>query len=256
MLRFASLGSGSGGNGLVVEAGEGAARVRVLIDNGFGPGPFLHRLGRCGLAPGDLAAIFVTHEHSDHAGGVQACAQRHGIQVYATQGTASAAHLTNCIRLVAGEAVALGCLEMMPVAVPHDAREPVQFVCRSGARRLGVLTDIGWPDPAVVAALAGLDALVLEANHDPGLLRVGPYPAFIKQRILSERGHLSNAQAAEFLAQLDRGRLQRVVAAHISRRNNDPRLAQAALASVLGVQPGEIEVADQDQGLSWREVGG
>lgn len=258
MLRFRCLGSGSEGNALIVESRDGLFATRVLVDNGFGPRQLESRLARAGLALDDLDAIFVTHEHSDHADGVAALLERRRIPLFATRGTAAAARL-DCagvdLRVLrAGVAVELGALRVEPFAVPHDAGEPVQFVFDDGARRFGLLTDIGAPTAVVEDALARLDALMLECNHDAELLQAGDYPAFLKARIGGDRGHLSNAQAAALLARIDRGRLRCVVAAHLSRKNNAPELAQAALAAVLNCAPAEVLVARQADGLDWVTV--
>lgn len=258
MLRFCCLGSGSEGNALVVESREGLFATRVLVDDGFNPKQLAARLARAGLALDDLDAVFVTHEHADHVGGVAALLARRRMPLFATRGTAAAAGLDDAeldLRVLrAGEPVEIGALRIEPFEVPHDAGEPVQFAFGDGARRFGLLTDIGTPTAAVVAALGRLDALMLECNHDAAMLRAGDYPPFLKARIGGDQGHLSNAQAARLLAQVDRSRLQRVVAAHLSRRNNAPALAQAALAAVLDCAASEVFVADQTSGLDWLTV--
>lgn len=249
-LRFASLGSGSRGNGTLVQYANSA----VLIDCGFSVAETERRLARLGVAPRSLGAILVTHEHSDHASGVARFAAKHGVTVMSSVGTRIAAGLGATRTLRAGEAVTVGDLEVTPVAVPHDAAEPLQFVVGDGARRVGVLTDLGHPAPEVIAAFAACEALVLECNHDRALLDGGPYPDFLKARVGGDRGHLSNTQAAALLAGVAHGRLQHVVAAHLSEKNNRPDLAQTALAAVLGCNPGHIAVAAQATGLDWREV--
>jgi len=249
-LRFALLGSGSRGNGTVVSAGG----TTVLIDCGFSAAETERRLARLGLAPRDLTAVLVTHEHSDHVGGVLRFCAKHQVPVRTSVGTRVAAGLNGATTLRAGERFAIGALEVEPVAVPHDAAEPLQFVVGDGARRVGVLTDLGHPAAAVVAGYAGCDALVLECNHDAALLAGGDYPGFLKSRVGGDRGHLSNAQAATLLAGLGAASLQHVIAAHLSAANNRPELAQEALAGALGCAPGWIGVAEQDAGLGWREV--
>lgn len=251
-MRFASLGSGSRGNALVVEAG----RTRVLLDCGFGPRNLAARLARLGLAPGDLDAILVTHEHADHVGGVAACARRHALDVFLTHGTLGAAMLDGVgIEVIDSHAVfAIGDLELQPFPVPHDAREPAQFVFSDGCCRLGVLTDAGCVTPHMVEMLSGCAALVLECNHDAAMLAAGSYPPHLKRRIAGRFGHLDNAAAADLLAQVDRSKLLHVVAAHLSQENNTPALATAALAAVLGCDPGWIGVADQELGCDWREL--
>jgi len=257
VLRFCCLGSGSEGNALVVEA-PGLWPTRVLVDNGFNLRQLRRRLDRAGLTIDDLDAVVVTHEHADHAAGVAALARRRRLPVYATPGTARACGLIerecDWRRLDAGRAAAVGSLVVWPYAVPHDAVEPVQFVFSDGARNLGLLTDIGSVTEGVVAALGGLHAFILECNHDAEMLRAGPYPFFLKTRIGGDYGHLSNAQAASLLARIDRRALTSVIAAHLSRSNNRPALARAALARVLDCGADEVAVADQDEGLRWRTV--
>lgn len=254
-MRFASLGSGSRGNALVVEAGS----TRVLLDCGFGLRDTVRRLARLDLAPDSLAAVLVTHEHSDHIGGVFKFARRYSIPVWMTHGTLAAAPQRDTelpqLRLVDGHvAHALGDLQILPFPVPHDAREPVQYVFADGVRRLGVLTDCGSLTAHVVAMLDACDALVLECNHDAGLLAASAYPPALKRRIAGRLGHLDNEAAASLLAQVDVSRLQHVVAAHLSEQNNRPDLAVTALAAVLGCAHEWIGVADQASGFGWRQI--
>jgi phosphoribosyl 1,2-cyclic phosphodiesterase len=258
VLRFCCLGSGSEGNALVVEVIDGLWPTRVLVDNGFNLRQLKRRMARAGLGLDALDAIVITHEHADHAAGVAALARRRRIPVFATAGTARACGLTargcDWRPLKDGHTVGIGGLAVRPYAVPHDASEPVQFVFSDGAVKLGLLTDIGSVTDAVVAALGGMQVFILECNHDAEMLRTGPYPYFLKTRIGSDHGHLSNAQAAALLARIDRSVLRSVIAAHLSRSNNRPALARAALAQVLNCGDAEVEVADQDQGLTWRAV--
>jgi len=252
-MRFASLGSGSRGNALVVEAG----RTRVLVDCGFGPRQMAARLARLGLAAADLDAIVVTHEHSDHAAGVAACAGRHQLTVFLTHGTLSAmsvADLPTVQVIDSHTAFTIGDLEIHPYPVPHDSREPTQFVFSDGRHRFGMLTDAGVATPHMVDMLSGCDALLLECNHDVEMLAAGGYPPHLKRRIAGRLGHLDNAAAASLLARLDRGKLQHVVAAHLSQENNTAELARAALAAVLVCQPHWVGAADQANGIDWREL--
>jgi phosphoribosyl 1,2-cyclic phosphodiesterase len=257
-VRFASLGSGSEGNGLVVEAGA----TRLLLDCGFSPRDTTRRLARIGLDPADLSGIIVTHEHSDHIGGVFSFARRFGLPVWITHGTYAAmrepdpqAGASVEVTLIHGEAqFAVGDLQVHPFTVPHDAREPVQYVLSDGARRLGVLTDTGCTTPHVEEMLSGCEALVLEANHDPELLRRGDYPPALQARIAGRFGHLDNAAAGEILSAIDRSRLQHVVAAHLSKKNNTPALARAAFAAALGCEEAWVGVANQDEGFGWRKI--
>jgi phosphoribosyl 1,2-cyclic phosphodiesterase len=258
VLRVCSLGSGSGGNALVVEACDGWALTRVLVDNGFNLRQLGRRLARAGLALRDLDAVIVTHEHSDHVGGVARFARKTGLPVYCSEGTAEASGLSGSgVRvhaLQAGAAIGIGPLAIEPYEVPHDADEPLQFVFSDGDRRAGLLTDTGESSAIIVAALDRVHALLLECNHDVAMLRNGSYPPFLKARIAGSQGHLSNEQAAGILASIDRSCLGWIAAAHLSQANNTPALARAALAAVLGCADAEIAVADQGQGLDWRAV--
>jgi len=256
-LRFSSLGSGSLGNALVAEAG----RTRVMLDCGFTIQETEVRLARAGLAPSDLSGIIVTHEHGDHADGVFPFARRHGTPVWMTYGTLAAlrdagASVENCpIRLVdSATAFSIGDLLVQPFTVPHDAREPVQYVISDGARRLGVLTDAGCATAHIEASLSGCEALVLECNYDPAMLEGGPYPASLKARITGRLGHLDNGTSGAILAALDRSRLRHVIAAHLSQTNNRPELARAALAGALACDPDWVAVATQEEGFSWRDL--
>ena len=254
-MRFASLGSGSEGNGLVVDSGG----TRILIDCGFGVRDTKKRLARLGLSPSSLDAILVTHEHADHIGGVPAFAAKYGIPVWATFGTlAVVSERFEGMERVYGfdshERFAIGALEIQPVTVPHDAREPVQYVIGDGARRLGVLTDIGMSTAHVESCLSGCDALVLECNHDLGMLANGDYPPSLKQRIASRFGHLHNEAAAGLLARIDTSRLVHIIAAHLSRENNTPALATVALATALNCASAWIGIANQFTGFDWREM--
>jgi len=256
-VRFASLGSGSKGNCLVAEA----AGSRVLIDCGLSPRETARRLGRLGLAPTDIHGILVTHEHDDHAGHAYAFATLHGIPVHLTHGTRRAQEEAGRpadgigLRMIEGSVpFAVGAIRVEPFTVPHDAREPVQFVLGDGARRLGVLTDLGAPTAHVEQMLSGCDALVLETNHDLDLLWAGDYPKWLKERIAGPFGHLDNAAAERLLAALDRSRLQHVIAAHLSLQNNRADLARAALARALGCAEDWVGVATQDEGFGWRDL--
>lgn len=256
-MRFASLGSGSKGNCLVAEAGGS----RVIIDCGLSPRETSRRLARLGLAPADLDAVLVTHEHADHVGHAYPFAARHALPVYLTHGTrraqedGGAAAEGVALRPIEGQqAFAVGALRVEPFTVPHDAREPVQFVIGDGVRRLGVLTDLGTSTAHVEAMLSGCDALVLETNHDLDLLWGGDYPKWLKERIGGPFGHLDNAASGKLLAALDRSRLQHVIAAHLSAQNNTADLARAALAAALGCEADWVGVATQEEGCGWRDL--
>ena len=252
-MRFASLGSGSRGNATLIESGS----TLVMVDCGFSCRETERRLARLGRGAEQLAAILVTHEHGDHIRGVSALAREYGLPVWLSAGTQlmlrdDALPEIHCFDGQAG--FCLGDLGIQPFTVPHDAREPCQFVFADGNHRFGLLTDTGRITAHIRASLDGCDALMLECNHDPAMLAGGPYSASLKARVGGPLGHLSNAQAASLLESIDSSRLQHVVAAHLSEKNNAPELARVALAAALGCAAEWVGVAGQETGLSWRAL--
>ncbi len=253
-MRFACLGSGSEGNALVVEVGQ----TRVLLDCGFSIKETVSRLSRLALEPADLSAIVVTHEHSDHISGVARLANKFQIPVWLSHGSHTfLANLdqapVDCHIIDSHSAFSVGAILIEPFPVPHDAREPLQFVFGDGVRRLGVLTDTGTITPHIMKMLSGCDGLVLECNHDREMLANGAYPPSLKQRVGGRFGHLDNAAAADLLRTIDTSRLTHLIAAHLSQKNNRPQLARNALAGVLNCAEEWIGIADQTLGFDWRE---
>ena len=255
-MRFACLGSGSEGNALVVEVGA----TRVMLDCGFSTKETVLRLGRLGLAPEDLQGIVVTHEHSDHIGGVMRFANKFKLPVWLSHGSFS--YLANLdqlpldVRVIDSHApFTVGDLCIEPFPVPHDAREPIQFVFGDGQHRLGVLTDTGMITPHITQMLSGCDALVLECNHDRDLLANGHYPPSLKQRVSGRFGHLDNLAAADLLRGMDTSKIQHIIAAHLSQKNNRPELARSALADALNCAEDWVGIAAQADGFAWRELG-
>ena len=258
MIRFRSLGSGSGGNATVVEAGSGITTTRLLVDAGFSLRELDARLARAGLAADDIDAIFVTHEHGDHIGCAVALAERESLPLWMSRGTWRAlgepAAPANLRFARDDEAIAVGDLELHPFTVAHDAAEPLQLRCTDGSARLIVLTDLGSITAHMLDRIAGCDAIVLECNHDAGMLAQSRYPPSLKARIGGRLGHLSNATAAEILSHCVGARLRHVVAAHLSRENNRPDIVRQAVAAVLGCAAAEVVVADPDQGFDWLRI--
>jgi phosphoribosyl 1,2-cyclic phosphodiesterase len=265
LLRFCSLASGSGGNATLVEArssGDGPT-TRVLVDCGLTLRRLTAALARRGCTPDDIDALFVTHEHSDHVAGAFALQRRHGTALWMSRGTLDAcigrdeAAVAPVHIASHGAPFTLGALTLQPFAVPHDAAEPLQLVCSTAKARIGLLTDLGEPDDGVVAALQGCDALLLECNHDRTMLQHGPYPAWLKRRIGGTRGHLENEQSAALLAAVQHNALRHVLAAHLSRQNNAPELARAALARALpsSGRAAGLHVADPEHGSAWFMAG-
>jgi phosphoribosyl 1,2-cyclic phosphodiesterase len=253
MLRFASLGSGSRGNAALVASAD----FLVLIDCGFSLAETQRRLERFDIAPEQVDAILVTHEHGDHIAGVGKFARRHGTSVWMTRGThrvwkdsnVPELHFINPL-----QGFSLGDMNIQPYPVPHDAREPCQFVVSSGGRRLGILSDTGRITPHICEQLQGCDGLLLECNHDPQMLADGPYAEHLKQRVGGPLGHLSNAQSADLLSRLDLTAVQQIAITHISETNNTPELVRAAIAPVVKDALERITLADQDHGLAWTEL--
>jgi phosphoribosyl 1,2-cyclic phosphodiesterase len=253
-MRFTSLGSGSSGNGLVVESGT----TRVMMDCGFTLAATKAKLESRGLKPADLAGICVTHEHDDHIGGVARFAKRYAVPVYLTRGTAQwlpEDFPAVLVRLIDPHTpFAIGSVLVEPFPVPHDAREPVQYVFGDGSARIGVLTDLGCATSHVQEKLSACHALVIECNHDLDMLMNGPYPLSLKQRVAGRFGHLDNHAAASLVKSLDCTKLLHLIAAHLSQQNNKPQLARQALCEAVACTPDWIGVAEQEDGFGWRDV--
>jgi phosphoribosyl 1,2-cyclic phosphodiesterase len=252
-MRFASLGSGSKGNSTVVESDTAC----VMVDCGFGLRNACTRLERIGKSPEDLTAIIVTHEHSDHWKGIGALSAKYNIPVYLSAGSLKAKEiqsgeaLFNCID--SHKDFYVGDICIKPVPVPHDAREPIQYILSNGKVQLGILTDLGHFTPHVVSSYSKCDALLLECNYDDDMLLDGPYPRFLKDRVSGMYGHLSNRQAADLLLALDLSRLKTLVIGHISAKNNDVSLIKAAIEPLCG-EDIVLSFADQESGSPWMEI--
>ena len=248
-MRIASLGSGSKGNATLVQH-EGTT---LLIDCGFSVRKFTQRLQRLGMVPEDIDAVLLTHEHGDHSGGVERLCSNHGIPLWTAMGTAravlGAGYEFNT--LIAGQSVDIGGIEVVPVTVPHDASEPLQFIFRQidNGKRFGILTDSGHITSHIVAAFNKLDGLLLEFNYDPQMLETGPYPQALKQRVGGNHGHLSNQQSLDLLRQIDTSGLGCLIAAHISEKNNTPAIVARGIEQLEGV-PKPV-LASQEQGFDW-----
>lgn len=252
-LRFAYLGSGSRGNSAVISNGD----TTVMLDCGFSLKEAERRLRRLGLAPEDIDALLVTHEHADHIAGVGTFARRHRATVHMTDGTRAsgrAGELPRVASVYFDTPFDVGNISITPVPVPHDAREPVQYVFEDRGRRLGILTDLGHITPVVRDAFAKCDALVVECNHDLVMLSQGPYPRALKDRVGGHYGHLNNNQAAALLADVEQSRLQHVLAVHVSEKNNTAELARDALMGVIDMPELCVNVACQNEGTPWREI--
>ncbi len=254
-MRFASLGSGSEGNALLVSVGQ----TQILMDCGFALQDTLMRLARLGVSPEQLSGVVVTHEHGDHIGGVARLARKFNLPVWLTHGTLRSqprafSNIVDLHEIDPHLVFAIGDIEITPYPVPHDAAEPVQFIFSDGLRRLGVLTDSGCSTVHIEEMLTGCHALVLECNHDREMLMNSDYPYSLKQRVGGRFGHLNNQESAGILAKLDLSRLQHLIAAHLSRKNNTPELAVRALSVAAMCEESWVGVATQDHGFAWREI--
>ncbi len=258
MLRFRSIGSGSTGNATLVEATSGGRTSRLLVDCGFALRHLDARLARAGLSASDIDAVFVTHEHGDHIGCALALSRRERVPVWMSEGTWLATggrDYEGRVHFAAdGADISVGELRVQPFTVPHDAKEPLQLRCSDGARHLGILTDLGHATPHVMARLAGLDAMLLEFNHDSDLLADSAYPAFLKHRVGGNYGHLSNAAAAAIASTVAHSGLRHVVAAHLSEQNNRPEIVRRALAEALGAAEHEMITATASDGSPWLDL--
>lgn len=257
MIEFSSIGSGSHGNGTLLRSGD----TTLLVDCGFSVVETRRRMEDKGVALESLAAVLITHEHQDHARGVARLCRAANVPVWSTTGTWLALENRkaeklpeSCQRFNADGHFQIGDFSVQAVSVPHDAREPSQFVFKANGVKLGLLTDIGCITQHVVDQFQACDALLLETNHDSDMLRQGPYPLGLQRRVGGELGHLNNHQAADFLSRIDHQRLQHLVLMHLSEKNNHPDLALDAICQVIA-QPREWpHVAAQDQGFDWRSV--
>ncbi|MCU7960574.1 MAG: MBL fold metallo-hydrolase [gamma proteobacterium symbiont of Bathyaustriella thionipta] len=253
-MRLASLGSGSRGNATLIEAGS----TRILIDCGFAARELERRLQQVGVSAKDLSAILVTHEHADHIKGVGALARRYQLPVWMTAGTHAAdrcgelPHL-NIIKMH-GDSYRTGEIDWQPFVVPHDSREPCQFIFRTQDVCLGILTDAGHITPHITHALSDCDALLLECNHDPDMLAEGPYPLHLQRRVGGDWGHLNNRQAVDLLGKLDVSRLKTLIAAHLSEHNNSPQKVRDCLLQAFPDVEPNLHIARQDQPLDWIDL--
>jgi phosphoribosyl 1,2-cyclic phosphodiesterase len=251
-MQLASLGSGSKGNATLVRGPDGC----LLVDCGFSFSQFQKRLARLDTDAGELRGLLVTHEHSDHGAGVARLAERLQLPVFTTVGTARCLELDRYEVIRGEDEFVLAGLKVRAVTVPHDAAEPVQFLFHEEGsdRRLGILTDSGHVSDHMVEVYAELDGLLLEFNYDDEMLDSGPYPYHLKQRIAGRHGHLSNRQSLDLLQRIDRQRLKRLVAAHLSEKNNHPDIVSALLDEWQTSAACHTRIACQQQGFDWIDI--
>ena len=249
-MKFSVLGSGSKGNAIFVESGDTA----ILVDGGFSGKEIEARLARIGRDLSCLKGVFVTHEHHDHISGVGVVSRRCRVPVFANEGTYRGAgkRLTKLFKqeeFDTGDAVDFGDLQIRSFAISHDTADPVGFVVSDGRARLGICTDTGIPTRLIGRRLSKCDGLVLEFNHDPEMLKNGPYPQSLKQRVKSSEGHLSNGDGASLLDSIIHDGLSQVILAHLSETNNLPEIAYKEAVQVVRdrLDPSVLSISEQKQ---------
>jgi len=248
-LRFATLGSGSRGNASLVHAGD----TTIMIDCGFSIKETCRRLEEIKSTPEDIDALLVTHEHGDHSRGVERFCRRYNIPVWASMGTARCFdNGTIDIEVInVHQSFTIGDLLIQPVAVPHDVREPCQFILSYQKYCLGVLTDVGEITPHITEAYGQCDAMLLEFNHDLDMLWNGEYAVSLKKRVAGKLGHLNNEQSCGLIKSLLPGPLRYVMAAHLSESNNSPEIVEQQLSAAMGDFDCQYAIAVQDKVSDW-----
>jgi phosphoribosyl 1,2-cyclic phosphodiesterase len=257
-IRLVILGSGSAGNATCIEGGG----ARILLDAGFSCRELSLRLRAAGVEPHRIGALVITHDHADHVRGAALFSRTYGVPVHCAPETARAASLARqgahaLVPVEPGVAFAVGPLSLKPFTVPHDAAATVGYVVECGESRVGYATDLGHSAGPVRDGLRDCDLLILESNHDLEMLRSGPYPEGVKQRVLSRHGHLDNEEAAELACEVAGERTRHLVLAHLSRTNNRPDLALAAARRSFeraGRRPPALHAAGQAAASPWFEV--
>jgi phosphoribosyl 1,2-cyclic phosphodiesterase len=248
-VRISVLGSGSRGNSTLVAT----ERTRLLLDAGFSKKETCARLASVGETADGLDAIVISHEHTDHIQGLRSVALSLRVPIYVSRATREAIRwdprLEAFEHFRAGEKFAIGNIEITPFTVPHDAADPVAFTLEAEGVKIGVVTDLGYIPEVVKQHVRGCQCLIFESNHDLEMLRLGPYPWYVKQRVMSRHGHLSNHATSEFLSSDYDGAAAVLVLAHLSENNNHPELArlsaEEALARHNGAARPELHLASK-----------
>jgi phosphoribosyl 1,2-cyclic phosphodiesterase len=236
-LSFTLLGSGSSGNATLVSGGD----THILVDVGLSGRETARRLGECGLSAEKISAIVLSHEHTDHCRGVMPFVKNLEIPVFLTDGALEVSGMPleprRIRRIQSGRGFDIDGIQFTPFSIPHDAADPLGFAIEKGGVKIAIVLDLGYISNLVAERLKECDAIILESNHDINMLKVGPYPWALKQRVMSRRGHLSNDSVAEYLADGFDGRARHVLLAHLSRKNNLPELALLSAQRALEARP-------------------
>lgn len=250
-MRLCSIASGSSGNCVYV----GSEATHLLVDTGISGKRVEQGLKGLDLSPKDLDGILITHEHADHISGLGVITRKYEIPIYATEGTIRAMLESGSLGNVEeslfhtikeDEKFILKDLTINPMHISHDAAQPVGYRISYGNKRVGICTDLGVYNDYTVECLKGMNAILLEANHDVNMLQVGPYPYYLKQRILSERGHLSNENSGRLLCRILHDGLKTVLLGHLSKENNLPELAYESVRMEINMDENPYKAGDFD----------
>ena len=237
-MRFCSIASGSSGNCIYV----GSEATHLLVDVGISGKRTESGLNSLGITARDLDGILITHEHADHISGLGVIARKYGIPIYATPGTIEAIQKSGSVGKIDSSLfrevkedvkLTIKDLAVNPMRISHDAAQPVAYRISYGSKKVGICTDLGVYNDYTVECLKGMDAVLIEANHDVNMLQVGPYPYYLKQRILGDRGHLSNENSGRLLSRILHDKLENIILGHLSKENNLPELAYEACRIVI-----------------------
>ena len=245
MVRFVSLISGSTGNSSLISDGD----TTILIDCGMSGAMLKQKLSEVQIAPEDISAILVTHEHSDHTKGVGIASRRYGLDIYASAGTLMNMQVgkidAQYIHTVEpNKMFSVGTIDVIPFDIPHDAAEPFGYNLFIDGKKYTVATDIGYVPDTLYKNLDGSDYIILESNHDEQMLKIGSYPMYLKKRILGKFGHMSNDLTAETATRLASTGTKHIMLAHLSNENNTPEIAEITTKSALcGAGYGNIDLS-------------
>ncbi|MBO4337515.1 MAG: MBL fold metallo-hydrolase [Lachnospiraceae bacterium] len=260
-MRMMTIASGSSGNCTYI----GNDTTHILIDAGISAKRIEAGLAKAGVTPKDLDAVFITHEHSDHISGLGVLSRKYNIPIYATAGTVRGIQTSRSVGFIDGElyqimdrdeSQAVGSLEIFPHSISHDAADPVCYRIKDEKSSVAIATDMGCYDEDIAGFLQGLDMLILESNHDINILQAGSYPYVLKQRILSDRGHLCNEAAGRLLCELLHDDMKKVLLGHLSKENNLPQLALQAVRLEVSMGRCPYKPDDFDIGVAMRDEPG
>lgn len=248
-MRLCSIASGSSGNCIYA----GSDTTHILVDVGISGKRTKEGLEKLGVKAEELDGIFITHEHADHISGLGVMARKYGVPIYATRGTLEAIRNTSSVgkiedtlfqEIKADSKITVKDLTINPMKTSHDAAEPVAYRISHGRKKAGIITDLGCYNDYTVECLKGMNALLLEANHDVNMLQVGPYPYYLKRRILGERGHLSNELSGRLLSKILNDDMQTIILGHLSKENNLPELAYETVRVEIAMADNKYKAGD------------